>query len=134
MNENVLELMQGIFNILLFIVSVTFSMLLFNTMVQRSVSMDISTDNKNIYGKVVVDDSLYAIKGSSVIDMVCKMVSDNADMKVMVDDMVLEEDVVAGVCIGEPECISRFYEFINIDKDYVISFGYDSIKIGETDE
>lgn len=100
--------------------------------------MDVIEDNRIIYEKAAdAEDNVYTIKGSSIMDTICRLISDGADMEVTVNGMLISEAVLDGICVDEAWAIAEFYELICADKDYAVCFRYDDIKsleITEEDE
>lgn len=131
MNDSVLELVQGIFNTFLFAMSVMFIVLLIGIVTHRSASMDAAGDNRIVYKKEAVEDSVYTIKGSSIIDTICKMISASEDVKVNINGVTLSEAVLHALYMEEMEAISDFYRMIDADKEYTVYFEYGDIKLLE---
>ncbi len=122
MNESVLELVHGIFNTFLFIMSVVFSFSLLGIVYERSISAEaLSSDSRIIYTKQSARDNLNTISGSSIIDAVRRV----SDAEIIIDESSLDEELVAGVYNEEPEDIKAFYEAIGADKVYEMYYEYD---------
>ncbi len=122
MNESVLELVHGIFNTFLFIMSVVFSFSLLGTVYVRSISAEaLSSDSRIIYTKQNKGDYINTISGSSIIDAV-RLVP---HAEIIIDKSALGEELMAGVYNEEPEDIKAFYEIIDADKVYEMYYEYD---------
>lgn len=126
MNDSIHDLIQGIFNTFLFVMSVMFSILLLGVVTKRSVSMDAAGYNRAVYVKMDVYDKVYTIKGSSVLDTICKIASEKADVLVRINGEVLSRTMLDGMCTGETKAIVSFYQRIYTDKEYKICFNEDS--------
>lgn len=122
MNESVLELIHGIFNTFLFIMSVVFSFFLLGIVYERSISAEaLGSDGRIIYTKQSVRDNLYTVRGSSIIDAVKKV----PDAEIIIDEDSLDKELMEGVYNDEAEDIKAFYEVIGADKAYEMYYKYD---------
>lgn len=122
MNESVLELLHGIFSTFLFIMSVTFSVVLLDNVIVRSTSAVAVWDSRNIYMKETCVYDEFIINGSSVIDSVCML----NEVRLMVDGEAVKPEIINGICEDRPEYIRAFYEVVDAYKEYGVQYEYDS--------
>lgn len=126
MGDGLNELIQGIFNTFLFVMSVMFSMLLLGVVTQRSASVYDVGDSRALYVKMDVYDKEYTIKGSGVLDTICKIASEKTGVLVRINGEMLSRTMLDGMCMGEAKAIVSFYRQVYTDKEYKICFNEDS--------